>query len=140
MREGLHHRGGWRSLRVICGVGVLVAVLIVVGCGGKSRTGKMAENHAAAGAKKADGTGGALGSELFGALEVSDFIFPERDGGSDERGCLPYREPLKRWEREQIERFWVPVDVLVEKALRRRSDQAMDRLFASGAEGTNRRR
>jgi hypothetical protein len=72
--------------------------------------------------------GGPGGRQPEGALTVQDFILP---GGVERDGDQPYllRPRLERWGKEQVDRFWIPLEEIALDLIRRENDRRIEKLF-----------
>ena len=68
------------------------------------------------------------GSGAAEALSVQDFILPrEVKGDSPEPHLL--RPKLERWQEEQVNRYWVPLEDIARDLVRRENDRRIEKLF-----------
>ncbi len=72
-------------------------------------------------------------SAAMGALRfrISDFVIsdPVASAAGDE--YTPYRDRLQRWDRDQVERFWIPIEEIARDILKEESDRAIEELLSS---------
>jgi hypothetical protein len=61
-------------------------------------------------------------------LGPQDFLMESVEPPALPRTFL-YREPTPRWSREQVQRYWVPVDRAVVEILKKENDKRIEQLF-----------
>jgi hypothetical protein len=80
----------------------------------------------ASGAGVRQSTGVGAGAE--DALNVQDFILPRNvEGDSPEPHLL--RPRLERWQEEQVNRYWIPLEDIALDLVRRENDRRIEKLF-----------
>jgi len=74
------------------------------------------------------GPSSAMGDLRF---RISDFVIsdPVASGAGDE--YAPYRDRLQRWDRDQVGRFWIPIEEIARDILKEESDRAIKELLSS---------
>ena len=75
-------------------------------------------------ARKPTGIGG--GTEE--ALSVQDFILPRNVKGDSSEPYL-LRPRLERWQEEQVNRYWIPLEDIASELVRRENDRRIEKLF-----------
>jgi hypothetical protein len=65
------------------------------------------------------------------SLSLSDFILPEPPSQAKPPAFHHMRQPLQRWSREQIDKYWVPPRDVAAEVLGRINDKGMKELFDS---------
>ena len=71
---------------------------------------------------------GAQAGQLADTLSVQDFILPQTvKGDSPEPHLL--RPRLERWQEEQINRYWIPLEDIARDLIRRENDRRIEELF-----------
>jgi hypothetical protein len=73
---------------------------------------------------------GSTGMDLGGAeaLGVQDFMLP-RDVGGDTPEPYLLRQRLERWQEEQVNRYWIPLEEIAADLIRRENDRRIEELF-----------
>ncbi len=62
-------------------------------------------------------------------LTLSNFILPAPEESLGRTDVPPFRERSERWDRKEIERFWVPPERIGLEKLRKLNDKNIERLF-----------
>jgi hypothetical protein len=62
------------------------------------------------------------------ALGVQDFMLP-RDAGGDDPEPYLLRQRLERWQEEQVNRYWIPLEEIAADLIRRENDRRIEELF-----------
>jgi hypothetical protein len=69
-----------------------------------------------------------IGGGAEEALSVQDFILP-RDVEGDNPGPYLMRPRLERWQEEQVNRYWIPLEDIAADLVRRENDRRIEKLF-----------
>lgn len=94
-----------------------ILITVVVRLSGNSRKTPVVENPAI--------------TQMQDSIMVSEFLIPEDYSVENESEWFFYREPLQRWTKDQLERYWVdPRDIGIE-LLQETNDKLIEELMES---------
>lgn len=64
-------------------------------------------------------------------IDISDFIFPEAITNLDKFNWVPYRGIKEKWSSEDVEKFWIKPEIIINEEASEKNRENMKKLFES---------